>query len=287
MKYVPIEKVVADPTQPRQVFDPKEMELLSKSVEQKGILVPLIVEDRKDGTYLLIDGERRYRTAKKLKLKEVPIEIEPPMTPSERMIMRFHLQDQHSSWSPFDRARAIAFFMKDEGLTIPQTSELLGISYESVRGWVSILTLSKRSQSFAIEKRLPFSYLSRIATLTKLYLGISDLPASEIEMHLLRKLDQKEMTNQDEFYQLSRLFVKDEDPKRLIKFLTTEGYSFKAFMLDAQKGGDVKLDGFCYSVNGLYHRAKKLLAEGANKNINEVHIQKIKALNSILKELIS
>lgn len=53
-----------DPMQPRQEFDPYDLNLLKKSIASQGILQPLVVEKIKgNGHYILVDGERRYRAA--------------------------------------------------------------------------------------------------------------------------------------------------------------------------------------------------------------------------------
>lgn len=62
-------------TQPRRYFDPKKLEELSLSIQELGILEPLIVRPRSDGTYELIAGERRFKAASLAGLKEVPVII--------------------------------------------------------------------------------------------------------------------------------------------------------------------------------------------------------------------
>lgn len=61
-------------TQPRHYFDPKKLEELSLSIQELGILEPLIVRPR-DGAYELIAGERRFKAALLAGLREVPVVI--------------------------------------------------------------------------------------------------------------------------------------------------------------------------------------------------------------------
>lgn len=71
---VPIDKIVLPKHQPRRYFDPEKLAQLTQSVKEHGILEPLLV--RPSGTgYELVAGERRYRAAQSLELKDVPVVI--------------------------------------------------------------------------------------------------------------------------------------------------------------------------------------------------------------------
>ncbi len=69
---VAISKISPDPGQPRKTFNDESLEELALSIKEHGIIQPLIV--KKDGNnYLIIAGERRYRAAEKIGLKELPV----------------------------------------------------------------------------------------------------------------------------------------------------------------------------------------------------------------------
>jgi ParB family transcriptional regulator, chromosome partitioning protein len=74
---VPIEKITLPPKQPRRYFDPEKMAQLVRSVGELGILEPLLVRvlpgGKQELKYELLAGERRFRAAQELGLKEVPI----------------------------------------------------------------------------------------------------------------------------------------------------------------------------------------------------------------------
>lgn len=69
---VPIAAIRLPAYQPRQFFDEEKLQELARSIEQQGILEPLLVRSLPDGKYELVAGGRRYRAAKLAKLKEVP-----------------------------------------------------------------------------------------------------------------------------------------------------------------------------------------------------------------------
>ncbi|MBD2683540.1 ParB/RepB/Spo0J family partition protein [Nostoc sp. FACHB-857] len=70
---IPIEQIQLPSKQPRRYLDPKKQAQLVKSVEEHGILEPLLVRPLANGIYELVAGERRYRAAQELNLSDVPI----------------------------------------------------------------------------------------------------------------------------------------------------------------------------------------------------------------------
>ena len=78
VEYLPLESVKIDINQPRKIFDKISLEQLQESIRLNGIEVPLIVREceDKDSIYILLDGERRLRSAKALGIREVPCIID-------------------------------------------------------------------------------------------------------------------------------------------------------------------------------------------------------------------
>jgi ParB family chromosome partitioning protein len=73
---IPPDLIDPNPENPRLVFRESDMNLLLTSIREVGIKVPLAVF-HKGRRYVLIDGERRWKTAKKLNLKAVPALVQP------------------------------------------------------------------------------------------------------------------------------------------------------------------------------------------------------------------
>jgi ParB family chromosome partitioning protein len=70
---VPIALIIPNPKQPRKHFDPDELENLTASIKEHGVIQPLLVcPPSQDGIHILIAGERRLRAAKGAELKTVP-----------------------------------------------------------------------------------------------------------------------------------------------------------------------------------------------------------------------
>ncbi|OKH44153.1 chromosome partitioning protein ParB [Calothrix sp. HK-06] len=72
---IPLDKISLPPTQPRRYFDSEALRQLTESIKQHGILQPLLVRLVGKGKHELVAGERRYRAALEIGLKEVPVVI--------------------------------------------------------------------------------------------------------------------------------------------------------------------------------------------------------------------
>jgi ParB family transcriptional regulator, chromosome partitioning protein len=72
---MPLDQIVLPATQPRRYFDPEALKQLTESIKQHGILQPLLVRPVDGGKHEVVAGERRYRAATELVLKEVPVVI--------------------------------------------------------------------------------------------------------------------------------------------------------------------------------------------------------------------
>jgi len=69
---LPIHKVEPNPHQPRQDFDEEELQNLSDSITEHGVIQPLTVRELEKGYYQIIAGERRWRAARLAGLHEIP-----------------------------------------------------------------------------------------------------------------------------------------------------------------------------------------------------------------------
>ena len=74
LQKLPVDKIDANPFQPRRVFNAAEVSTLAKSIRQHGVLQPIIVRSV-DDRYQLIAGERRLRACVEAKLNEIPARV--------------------------------------------------------------------------------------------------------------------------------------------------------------------------------------------------------------------
>jgi len=114
LEYLPPDLIERNPENPRIVFDEKLMQELKESINQVGILVPLIVYyDDKKNKYVLLDGERRLRCAKDLGLKNVPANIIAKPSRLQNILEMFNIHNVRIEWGPMEIAWKLKVIMDD------------------------------------------------------------------------------------------------------------------------------------------------------------------------------
>lgn len=71
LQSLPMDQIDPNVGNPRLIFPQEELDKLIESISHEGVLVPIVVFP-KDGRYTLVDGERRFRSARELGLAEIP-----------------------------------------------------------------------------------------------------------------------------------------------------------------------------------------------------------------------
>ena len=144
-----LDALAPDANQPRKVF--KSIDQLAKSIEENGIIQPLVVQEQSAGKYTIIVGERRYWAAKQLKLEAVPCIVRSDLGQDQAKLLVLQLleNDQREAVSPLEEAEALAVLAKD--YTQGQMAKELGRD----AGWISIrlglLQASERIQNLVKE----------------------------------------------------------------------------------------------------------------------------------------
>lgn len=140
---VEISRISPNPNQPRRFFGRDELVSLAKSIAQDGILQPLSVKRKIDGSFELVSGERRLRAAKMAGFGFVPcIEVELSQKASAVMSLVENIQRQDLSF--FEEAGAIERLINEYGLTQDFLAQRLGVSQSYVANKLRILRLSEQ-----------------------------------------------------------------------------------------------------------------------------------------------
>lgn len=144
------DSISPNPDNPRLIFREEEMQQLLDSISKVGIKVPLSVY-RDDGKYVLVDGERRWRCARKLNLKEVPAIVQPKPGPLENILTMFNIHNVRVDWDLMPMALKLGQvrdMLAEEGQpSSPRDlAGLSGVSLPTVRRALELLELPKRYQ---------------------------------------------------------------------------------------------------------------------------------------------
>lgn len=155
MDKVLLSKIKPDENQPRKLFDATKMRGLRDSIKREGIITPLVVEKVGDG-FLLIDGERRFRAATELGLKEVPVIVEATRNATERAIRQFTIQEMHEGWSPVEKAVALAGLSEKLGIKLTEVCTLLNVTPHSTEMYLAFSKLADKEGFVRSEIPLDF-----------------------------------------------------------------------------------------------------------------------------------
>ena len=140
---LPIHKVEPNPGQPRQDFDPEELQSLADSIAIHGVVQPLTVREVSNGYYQIIAGERRWRAARIAELKEIPAVI---VEADDKMVMELALIEnlQRQDLNPVEEALGYQALMQDHGLTQEDAAKRVGKSRPAVANALRLLNLTDK-----------------------------------------------------------------------------------------------------------------------------------------------
>ena len=149
---VKINSVEPNREQPRKKFDESSLQELADSIEQFGVLQPLIVQ-KKDDYYEIIAGERRWRAAKMAGLKEIPVVIR-EMTEEEIVEISLIENIQRENLNPIEEAIAFKRLLDEFNLKQEEVAERVSKSRTAVTNSIRLLKLDERVQQMVIDEML-------------------------------------------------------------------------------------------------------------------------------------
>ena len=160
---VPIEKVRANPDQPRRQFLQEDLDDLTASIKEKGVLQPLIVRPNKEGVYEIVAGERRWRAAQAARLHEVPVLIR-DYSDLEMMEVAIIENIQRSDLNALEEAQSYKQLMDKFGHTQEKMAEALGKSRSHIANLVRLLHLPDDVQELVMERKLSAGHARALIT---------------------------------------------------------------------------------------------------------------------------
>lgn len=132
--------IVPNPRQPRTNFDPDDLAELVHSVREFGVLQPVVVRDKGDGTFELIMGERRTRASREAGLTEIPAIVRD--TQDEDLLRDALLENLHrSQLNPLEEASAYQQLLEDFGITQDELAKRIGRSRPQISNTIRLLRL--------------------------------------------------------------------------------------------------------------------------------------------------
>lgn len=146
---IPVDHIVAGSLQPRHSFPEAELHALSVSIQEKGVLQPILLRmhPQSVGKYEIVAGERRWRAAKLVNLKTIPALIREF---SDREVLEVGLLEnlQRQDLDPIDEASGYRRLAEDFDHTQETLSRVVGKSRSHIANTLRLLTLPENVQAY-------------------------------------------------------------------------------------------------------------------------------------------
>lgn len=139
---LPVASIVPNPNQPRKTFDDESIAELAQSIQQVGLIQPLVVR-RNGDTYELIAGERRLRAVRSLGLERVSCIVDSGMQDSDSALMAVIENLQREDLNYFEEAECYKALLDGLDLTQENLAERLGKSQSFIANKLRMLKLSQ------------------------------------------------------------------------------------------------------------------------------------------------
>ncbi len=140
LREVPVGSISPNPRQPRLRFDGDALNALAESLGERGVLQPVLVRPKPEGTYELIAGERRWRAAQIAGMKTIPALVRPH---DDAAALELALIENmaREDLNPVEEARACAALVEELGLTREQVGKRVGRGRVAVSNLMRLLDL--------------------------------------------------------------------------------------------------------------------------------------------------
>lgn len=214
IEYIDINNIKPNSGQPRKTFDEEKLQELASSIEEHGLIQPIVLRKAKNG-YEIVAGERRWRAARLIGIKELPCIIR-DLTDEENMLLAIIENMQREDLNPIEEAEGISQMMNTYGLTQEQVSKSLGKSRPYIANSLRLLKLADIVKGYLSEGLLTSGHARALAAISdeKKQIALADIAVKEgLSVRQMEKLAQE--NKKDKGTARSRDKAKNADVKRV------------------------------------------------------------------------
>ncbi len=158
---VAVDELEPNPYQPRRDFDFSKLEELASSIQEHGVIQPIIVR-RVGIRYQIVAGERRWRAAQMVGRRSVPCVVR-EFSDSDTMQVALIENIQRQDLNPIEEARAYQALMSELGLTQEEVALRVGKSRPAVTNALRLLNLDSQVQEWVAEGKLSAGHARAVA----------------------------------------------------------------------------------------------------------------------------
>lgn len=242
---VPIEHVSRNPRNPRRTFDPADLEDLSNSIRQHGIVQPVMVRGAGEDRYEIIAGERRWRAAQMAGLVEIPVIVR---NVDDRTALEIAIVEnvQRADLNALEEAQGYEQLIAQYGYTQNDLGEVIGKSRSHVANSLRLLKLPDEVRSMLSEGALSAGHARAIVSTSdpvRLARKIADegLSVRDAEKLAQKDADQSDKPQGLETRSGNRSDEKDADTLALERSLS-DVLGLKVQLAHKGQGGQLRIE---------------------------------------------
>ena len=238
-KMVPIELISPGPWQPRKVFDKDELDSLSSSIKNQGIIQPVILKSNQNekNQYFIIAGERRWRACQLAKIHEIPAIIRDDIKDEKVAELSLVENIQRSELNPIEEAEGYQSLLNNYNYTQEEISKAVGKSRSYIGNITRLLLLSDKAKELLLQKKLSIGQVRPL-------IGCKDAD-HYLQIILKNKLNSRDIEKliKKEKIKVSYIKNKNVDTLNLEKELSEiTGLGVKIKFDSAKQKGNIKLE---------------------------------------------
>ncbi len=241
-----IDEIKPNMFQPRKDFDEEAIQELASSIQEKGIIQPLVVR-KSESAYEIIAGERRWRAAQRVGLTKVPVIIKEV---SDREAIELALVEnlQREDLNPLEEAAAYEQLIEDFGLTHEEISKRIGKDRSTITNQIRLLKLPDEVKQALVGGEITAGHARAILSLQSHSMSREVLEAIRKDKLSVRKTEKLIQKLSEEKEQVVKLHDTDPYLERVIDELKkTLGTQVKII----DKGGEGRIEIEYYSKDEL------------------------------------
>lgn len=165
---IDLDKIKPNPLQPRKIFDAASLQELAASIEEHGLLQPILIyeDSQQPEHYFLIAGERRLRAsklAKKESIKAIIVDVQEEKLRELALIENIQREDLN----PMDLAQSYKELIEDYGITHEEVAKRLSKSRTQITNTLRLLELDEKVQAMILENKISQGHAKVLVTLPK------------------------------------------------------------------------------------------------------------------------
>lgn len=149
---IPLDRIVANPYQPRKIFSDEELQELAESIKHMGLIQPITVREV-DGHYEIIVGERRFRAVRMAGMTHISA-IVATITDEQSAVLALIENIQRQDLNFIEEAEALSILLEKHGFTQKELAQRIGKKQSTVSNKLRLLTLSDDVKDLLVTNEL-------------------------------------------------------------------------------------------------------------------------------------